>query len=124
MDSMVSLPFLLDAQSILVRRGFLIRGSLSTQVFETRTATGSEMFSLLTCPQTTTFTLLSILSPLETSSIKIWEKILSLHAKCSLPVAVRVSKTCVLKLTINIYICYLTSRSERSEQMRYCSTRT
>ena len=39
-------------------------GSLSTRVFETRTATGSELFSLLTCPHTTTSTLLSILSPL------------------------------------------------------------
>ena len=39
-------------------------------VFETRTATGSELFSLLTCPYTTTFTLLSIFSPLELSSIK------------------------------------------------------
>ena len=43
---------------------------LSTRVFETRTATGSELFSLLTCPHTTTFTLLSIFSPLEISSIK------------------------------------------------------
>ena len=46
-------------------------GSLSTRVFETRTATGSELFSLLTCPHTTTFTLLSIFSPLETSNIQI-----------------------------------------------------
>ena len=35
-------------------------GSLSTRVFETRMATGSELFSLLTCPHTTTFTLVSI----------------------------------------------------------------
>ena len=33
--------------------------------------TGSELFSLLTCPHTTAFTLLRIFSPLETSSIKI-----------------------------------------------------
>ena len=32
-----------------------IIGSLSTRVFETRTATGSELFSLLTCRHTTTF---------------------------------------------------------------------
>ena len=44
-------------------------GSLSTRVFETRTTTGSELFSLLTCPHTTTFTLLSIFSPLEISKI-------------------------------------------------------
>ena len=44
--------------------------SLSTRAFETRTATGSELFSLLTCLYTTTFTLLSIFSPLEMISIK------------------------------------------------------
>ena len=38
-------------------------GSLS--VFETRTTTGSELISLLSCPHTTTFALLSIFSPLE-----------------------------------------------------------
>ena len=75
----------------------LIR-SLSTRVSETLTATGSELFSLLTCPPTTTFTLLSIFFPLEMSSIKVWETMRSLLAKCSLPVAVRVSKTRVLKL--------------------------
>ena len=41
----------------------LLLGSLSTRVFETRTATGSELISLLTYPHTTTFTLLSIFSP-------------------------------------------------------------
>ena len=61
---------------------------------------GSELFSLLTCPHTTTFTLLSIFSPLEMNSIKIWETIRSKNANCSLPVAVRVSKTRVLKLPI------------------------
>ena len=35
-----------------------------------RTATGSELFSFLTCPHTTTFPLLSIFSPLEMNSIK------------------------------------------------------
>ena len=75
-------------------------GSLSSHVFETRTATGSELFSLLTYFHTTTFTLLSIFSPLEIISTKIWETPLSWHVKCSLPVAVRVSKTRVLKLLI------------------------
>ena len=46
-------------------------GSLGKRVFETPMATGSELFSLLTCPHTPTFTLLSIFSPLEMSSIKI-----------------------------------------------------
>ena len=80
------------------RGAYFILGSLSTRVFETRTATGSELSSLLTCPHTTTFTLLSILSPLEMNSIKIWETIRSKNANCSLPDAVRVSKTRVLKL--------------------------
>ena len=57
-------------------------GSLSTRVFETRTATGSELFSLLTCPHTTIFTFLSIFSPLEMRRIKIRVTI------GSLPVAV------------------------------------
>ena len=43
---------------------------LSTRVFETRTATGSELFSLLTCPHRTPFTLLRIFSPSEMSVIK------------------------------------------------------
>ena len=73
-------------------------GSLSTRVFETPTATGSELFSLLTCFHATTFTLLSIFSPLEMINTKIWETPVSWHAKFSLPVAVRVSKTPVLKL--------------------------
>ena len=77
---------------------YLVIGSLSSHVFETRTATGSELFSLLTCSHTTTFTLLSIFSPLEMNSIKIWEAIRSKNPNCSLSVAVRVSKTRVLKL--------------------------
>ena len=40
------------------------------RVFETRTATGSELFFVLTCLHTTTFTFLSIISPLEMISIK------------------------------------------------------
>ena len=40
------------------------------RVFETRTATGSELFSLLTCLHTTAFALPSIFSPLEMRGIK------------------------------------------------------
>ena len=49
-----------DGESVIRRRAREVIGSLSTRVFETRTATGSEQFSLLTSPRTTTFTLLSI----------------------------------------------------------------
>ena len=68
--------------------GNLIIGSLSKSVFGTRTATGSKPFSLLTCLHSTTFILLSIFSPLEMISIKIWEAPLSWHLKCFLPVGV------------------------------------
>ena len=71
-------------------------GSLSKRVFE---ATRSELFTLLTFLLTITFTLLSIISPLETISKKMWAPENPRHAKCSLPVAVHVSKTHVLKLT-------------------------
>ena len=74
---------------------------MSTRVFETRTSTGSELFSLLTSLYTATFALLSIFSPLEMISIKTWETPLPWHAKCPLPVAVVVSKTRLLKLPID-----------------------
>ena len=45
--------------------------NLSMRVFKTPTATGSELFSLLTSPHTTIFTLLSIFCSLEMSSIKL-----------------------------------------------------
>ena len=79
----------------------LLKGNLSTRVFETRTATGSELFSLLTCLYTTTVTSPSIFSLLETISIKLLGTPLSWNAKCSLPVGVRVSKTRVVKLPKN-----------------------
>ena len=94
-------------------------GSLSTRVFETRTATGSELFSLLTCPHTTTFTLLSIFSPLEMNSIKIWETIRSKNANCFLPVAVRVSKTRMLKLPIHPRDAFRPIARERKYLMDY-----
>ena len=50
----------------------LSRRNVSTRVFETRTVTASELFSLLTCARTTIFTFLSIFSSLEMSGVKIW----------------------------------------------------
>ena len=55
---------------------WVLRGSLSTHVFEMQRVTGSELLSLLTCLHTTTFTLLSIFSPLETRGIKTWGAIM------------------------------------------------
>ena len=72
------------------------RGSLSTRDFETRTGSGSELFCLRTRLYTITFTMLSTFSRLWMISIKMRETLLSWHTECSLPVAVRVSKTLVL----------------------------
>ena len=63
-------PFNLNSFTVILE-------NLSTRVFETRTVTGSHLLSLLTCPHTTIFTLLSIFSSLEMSNIKIWETIRS-----------------------------------------------
>ena len=85
---------------IFLFRGVLVKtGSLSTRVFEARMATRSELFTLLTFLHTITITLLCIISPLETISRKMWAPENPRHTKCSLPVAVRVSKTRVRKLT-------------------------
>ena len=50
-------------------------GSLSMRVFQAPTATVSELFSFLTRPHTTTFTLLSIFSPLKINMISLAYKI-------------------------------------------------
>ena len=71
--------------------------SLSRRDFETRTANGSDLFSLVTRLHAITFTLLSHFSALGMISIKMWETPLSWHEKCPLPVAFHVSKTRVLK---------------------------
>ena len=82
--------------SVALRHSRKTLGSLSTRVFETRTATGSKLFSLLTF-----FTRLqNIFSPSEMIGTKIWGTPQSWHAKCSLLFAVRVLKTHLLKLPI------------------------
>ena len=69
-------------------------------VFETWTATGSELFSLLTCHHTTTFTLLSIYSPLEMIVSKSGRQYdpSPPNVLFRLPSASQFSKTRVLKL--------------------------
>ena len=52
----------------------------NSDVFETRTATGSELFPFQTCLHTTTFILLSIFSPSETISLNIVETVSSWHS--------------------------------------------
>ena len=64
--------------------------------FETRTASGSELFSLIARLHTITFTMLSTISRFWMISLKMRETPLSWHMECSLPVAIRVSKKSVL----------------------------
>ena len=74
--------------------------SLRRRDFETQTANESNLFSLITRLHAITFTLLGTFSSLGMIRIKMWETPLSWNEKCSLPVAVHVSKTRVLKLPI------------------------
>ena len=75
-------------------------GSLSKGVFERRTSTGSEVFSLLTCLDDIKFVFLSFFTVIEAIWLKICAKPPSKNQKRPLPVDVRRSKTLLLKLPI------------------------
>ena len=77
-----------------------ILGSLSSDVFERQTSTGSEPFSLLVSLDATVFILPSVLILIETICPKICSKSRLKSAKRPLPVDVRRSKTSLLKLPI------------------------
>ena len=77
-----------------------ILGSLSKNVFERRTSTGSEAFSLFICLDTTKFVLLSFFSPIKTIYLRVSTKPQPNAAKSPLPVEVCRSKTLLLKLPI------------------------
>ena len=71
LDDPLTTTLLIGSEPSKLHVGLPLIGSLSTLIFETRTANGSELFSLLTCLQTTTFTFLSTFSPLAMISVKI-----------------------------------------------------
>ena len=73
-------------------------GSLSSDDFERRTSTGSEVFSLLTCLDDIKFVFLSFFTVIEAIWLKICAKPPSKNEKRPLPVDVRRSKTLLLKL--------------------------
>ena len=73
-------------------------GSLSSDVFERRTSTGSEPFPLLISLDATVFILPSVLILTETICPKICSKSRLKSAKGPFPVDVRRSKTSLLKL--------------------------
>ena len=78
----------------------VLLGSLSKGVFERRTSTGSEVFSLLTCLDDIKFVFLSFFTVIEAIWLKICAKPPSKNQKRPLPVDVRRSKTLLLKLPI------------------------
>ena len=82
-------------------RSFTI-GSLSKDVFERRTSTGSEAFLLYICLDANKFVLLSFFSLIKRIYPRVSTKPLPNDAKSPLPVDVRRSKTLLLKLPINI----------------------
>ena len=75
-----------------------IIGNLSKDVFERRTSTGSEVFSLLICLDANKFVLLSFSSLIKTIYPRFSTEPLPNDAKSTLPVDVRRSKTLLLKL--------------------------
>ena len=77
-------------------------GSLSKDVFERRTSTGSEAFSLYICLDANKFVLLSFFSLIKRIYRRVSTKPLPNDAKSPLPVDVRRSKTLLLKLPINV----------------------
>ena len=88
-----------------------IIGSLSSDVFEQRTSTGSEPFSLLVRLYATVFILPSVLILIETICPKICSKSRLKCAKSPFPVDVRRSKTSLLKLP-NVIFLYRPSKNK------------
>ena len=82
--------------------------SLSKDVFERRTSTGSEVFSLTTCLDAKKFVLISFFSLLKTIYLRVSTKPLPNDAKRPLPVDVRRSKTLLLKLPVTSFSNFIT----------------
>ena len=82
-------------------------GSLSSDVFERRMSTGSEVFSLLTCLDDIKFVFLSFFTVIEAIWLKICAKPPSKNEKGPLSVDVRCSRTLLLKLPISSYSSFL-----------------
>ena len=76
-------------------------GVRKRDVFERRTSTGNEAFSLFICLDANKFVLLSVFSLIKTINPRVSTKPLPNDAKSPLPVDVRCSKTPLLKLPNN-----------------------
>ena len=77
------------------------KGSLSKDVFERRTSTGSEAFSLYICLDANKFIFLNFFSLIKRIYPRVSTEPLPDDAKSPLPVDVRCSKTLLLKLPNN-----------------------
>ena len=99
-DTWLFLTYTSSCHSSLVDVNVFINilGSLSSDVFERRTSTGSEVFSLLTCLDDIKFVFLNFFTVIEAIWLKICAKPPSKNEKRPLPVDVRRSKTLLLKL--------------------------
>ena len=86
-------------------------GSLSKDVFEQCTSTGSEAISLFICLDANKFVLLSFFSLIKTIYPRVSTKPLPNDAKSPLPVDVRRSKTLLLRLPINHHLSHLSIKT-------------
>ena len=95
---LIQLPFpIVTFGGLLLSRDRSL-GSLSKDVFERRTSTGSEAFSLFICLDANKLVLLSFFSLLKTIYPRVSTKTLPNDAESPLPVDVRRSTTLLLKL--------------------------
>ena len=95
------LPGYYGAFARLVCPGGGALGTSSKDIFERRTSTGSDAFSLFICLDANKLVLLSFFSLLKTIYPRVSTKPLPNDAKSPLPVDVRRSKTLFLKLPIS-----------------------
>ena len=91
-------------------------GNLSKDVFERRTSTGSEAFSLLICLDANKFVLLSFFSLIKMIYQRVSTEPLPNDAKSPLQVEVRRSKTLLLKLPI----LYVLARKRSLRRLILC----
>ena len=92
--------FTVKQSRINSRRSLLSLGNLSKDVFQGRTSTGSEPFSLFIYLDANKFVLLSFFSLMKRIYPRVSNKPLPNNAKGPLPVDVRRSTTLLLKLPI------------------------
>ena len=91
---------MIEVQLLCLRVSIHALGTLSKDVFEPRTSTGSEAFSLFICLDANKLVLLSFFSLLKTIYPRVSTKSFPSDAKSPLPVDVRRPKTLLLKLPI------------------------